>query len=555
MKNRFVISIIISLSVVAVVNILCLYKPLYRPFESKIYDLKYRFSLTQKTIDDIVIVDIDENSLERLGRYQNWPRAYFTEVIDYLKSAKVIGIDIFFGEPDTLPLYARKYYEKPNFDSLLIPVLLNNKNVILVSSIDKEPVFSNVCATGIGEIIADEDGVVRKGYTNINQKPTFAYQICRFVNRDFKEKRFFIHYLDAGSFRRIPFSDLYLQRIPREYFEGRIVLIGGTAYGLFDYHAVPFRRHFPGILIQANLVNNLINNIKVNEFPYIYILMITLVCSFLIALFTIFGSIKKYILSYIFLSLFVLILSLLLFYQRIEFGFVRTYYALIFTIIAALIYRYQFEEREKRRIKSVFSRYYSRELVEKVIKEPLKLGGEKVHCTMIFADIRNFTPYTEKSSPEAVAQALNKFLTEMVLIVFKYQGRVDKFIGDCVMAVFGHPVNLKNSALNACLCAREMVKRAREMGFEIGVGINSGEVVSGNFGSPMRMEYTVIGDAVNLASRLEGQTKEFKVNIIVGEATYKMVSSHPTIELKFRELGKVRVKGKEEETSVYELFL
>ncbi|MEO0190805.1 MAG: adenylate/guanylate cyclase domain-containing protein [candidate division WOR-3 bacterium] len=225
------------------------------------------------------------------------------------------------------------------------------------------------------------------------------------------------------------------------------------------------------------------------------------------------------------------------------------------TIIVSLINRYRFEEREKRRLKSIFSRYYSKELLEKVINEPPRLGGEKVFCTIIFADIRNFTPYTEKLTPEEVAKSLNRFLTEMVMVVFKYQGRIDKFIGDCVMAVFGHPFKLKNSALNACLCAREMVRRAEELGFHIGVGINSGEVVSGNFGSPMRMEYTVIGDAVNLASRLEGLTKEFSVNVIVGEETYKMVSSHPAIELHFKELGRVRVKGKEEEVMVYELVL
>jgi len=554
MKNRIITGLLISFAVIAIINILCLYNPFYQPFEHKLYDLKYRLSLAKTRIEEIVVVDIDEPSLQKLGRYQNWPRAYFAEVIEYLKNAKVIGVDIFFGESDTLPLYARKYYTKPNFDSLLGAAIAGNKNVILVSSWSGEPVFSNLCPAGIGDIVADEDGVVRKGYFALDQKPTFASQIARFLKRNFSEGKFLIYYLDMESFRRISFSDVYLRRVPQEYFDDKIVLIGGTAPGLFDYHSVPFKRHFPGILLQANLVYNFINNIKVNEFPYIYILIITLICSFLIALSTSFFSTKRYVIVYILSFLFVFIVSLLMFYHRIEFGFVRTYYTFIFTIIASLIYRYQFEEKEKRRIKSIFSRYYSKELVEKVIKEPLKLGGEKAFCTIIFADIRNFTPYTERSSPEDVTKVLNKFLTEMVMIVFKYQGRIDKFIGDCVMAVFGHPVSLKNSSFNACLCAREMVKKARELGFQIGVGINSGEVVCGNFGSPMRMEYTVIGDAVNLASRLEGQTKEFNVNIVVGEATYKMMSQHPTIELQFKELGKVRVKGKEEEILVYELL-
>ncbi len=554
MKNRVSFCFLLCFGIVIIINLICLYRPFYQPFERKLYDFKYRLFITQKPVEEIIVIDIDETSLKKLGRYQNWPRAYFAEVIEYLQNARAIGIDIFFGEPDTLPQYAQKYYTKPNFDSLLSAAIARSKKIILVSSLSGEPVFSNLCPTGIGDIIANDDGVVRNGYATLDQKPTFASQIAGFLKGGIDKEKFLIYYLNVASFRRIPFSDVYLTRVPQEFFDNKIVLIGGTAPGLFDYHSVPFKRHFPGILIQANLVYNFINNIRINEIPYVYILLLTLICSFLIALFTTFSSTRVYIIIYVLSFLGIFIASLILFYYRFEFGFVRTYYAFIFTIIGSLIYRYQFEEKEKRRIKSIFSRYYSKELVDKVIKEPLKLGGEKAHCTIIFADIRNFTPYTEKSTPEQVAKALNNFLTEMVMIVFKYQGRVDKFIGDCVMAVFGYPVRLKNSALNACLCAREMVKRARELGLQIGVGINSGEVISGNFGSPMRMEYTVIGDAVNLASRLEGQTKEFNVSICVGEATHKMLLEHPTIELQFKELGRVKVKGKQEETMVYELL-
>ncbi len=551
--NRILTSILTSIAVIVAVNVICLYKPFYQPFDQKIYDFKYRITISERPIEDIVVIDIDEVSLEKLGRYQNWPRAYFAEVIEYLHSAKLVGIDIFFGEPDTLPVYARKYYQKPDFDSILRNVILNNRNVILVSSLNREPIFGSICPSGVGEIIADEDGVVRNGYKELNGKPTFAYTIAHQIGKNVFDNKFLVHYFDLKSFRRISFSDVYLHRVPKEYFTDKIVLIGGTAPGLFDYHTVPFRRHFPGILIQANLVNGFIKGSKITQFPYLFILIITLFFSLLIAFFTNFYQTRAYVIAYLIIFLAIPILSLVLFYNNIEFPTMRIYYSLILTIIISLIYRYRFAEKEKRRIKSIFSRYYSKELLEKIIKEPPRLGGERVFCTIIFADIRNFTPYSEKSTPEEVANLLNRFLTEMVMIVFKYQGRIDKFIGDCVMAVFGHPVKLRNSALNACLCAKEMVKRAEQLGLKIGVGINSGEVVSGNFGSPMRMEYTVIGDAVNLASRLEGLTKEFGVDVIIGDETYKMVSSHPTIELHLKELGKVKVKGKEEEIMVYEL--
>jgi adenylate cyclase len=139
----------------------------------------------------------------------------------------------------------------------------------------------------------------------------------------------------------------------------------------------------------------------------------------------------------------------------------------------------------------------------------------------------------------------------MVRVIFDHQGKIDKFIGDCVMAVFGNPVPVSNHALNACRAALEMVDRADRLGFKIGIGINTGEVISGNFGSPMRMEYTVIGDAVNLASRLEGQTKEFDASIVCGEAVYNRVKAIPDPGMRFEPLGKVRVKGKAEEVTVY----
>uniref|UniRef100_A0A7C4X9G0 Adenylate/guanylate cyclase domain-containing protein n=1 Tax=candidate division WOR-3 bacterium TaxID=2052148 RepID=A0A7C4X9G0_UNCW3 len=547
MKDKFILVILISFFSSTLCNFL-----FWLPFEKKVYDFKYLILLPSKKNEEIVIVDIDEKSLEKLGRYQNWPRAYFAEVIDYLIKAKVVGIDIFFGEPDTLPIVARRYYTKPNFDSILASAIKKQGRVVMVSSLGKESIFRDIARTGLGEIVADADGVVRNCYPLIEGKETFAIQIANFYNNALKKGRFLAYY-SKDAFRKISFSEVYFQKVPKEYFNDKIVLIGGTASGLFDYHAIPFSRHFPGIEIQANFVNCLVNNLKITEFPWVGSMLMVFIITILLSFFTLTKSARFYIIFYILIFFGYFLLSLLLFYFHIEMGVIKGYYGFILTIVISLVYRYQFEEREKRHIKSVFARYYSKELVEKVIKEPPKLGGEKVFCTIIFADIRNFTQYTEKSKPEDVTRELNRFLTEMVITIFKYQGRIDKFIGDCVMAVFGYPVKLKNSALNACLCAQEMVQKSSHLGFQLGVGINSGEVISGNFGSPMRMEYTVIGDAVNLASRLEGLTKEFGVNIVVGEATYKLVVSHPTIELNFRELGKARVKGKEEEITVYEL--
>lgn len=551
-KNIFN-GVFIALFSTLFVNIISLYKALWQPFEKRVYDLKYSINILSKKQEKIVIIDIDEPSLSKLGRFQNWPRAYFAEVIDYLKDTWVVGIDIFFAEPDTLPTLAKKYYPKPSFDSLLASAIRTNGKVVLVSSIQQEPIFSDFCRTGVGEIMADGDGIVRKGFYLFMGKKTFAAQIAEMVKIVIQKERFLIYFLGQNSFRIIPFFEVYLKRVPQEYFRDKIVLIGGSAPGLFDYHSVPFARHYPGIEVQANLINNFINNLQINELPYSYIIILTFVLTFIIGILTFTKSSKFYLISYIIIYLLVGLASLLFFHRRMEFGIIRPFYAFIIAIVGSLVYRYQFEEKEKRKIKSIFSRYYSKELVEKVISKPPKLGGEKVSCSIIFADIRNFTTYAEKTSPEMVSQKLNTFLKEMVNIIFEYQGRVDKFIGDCVMAVFGSPVQLKNHALNACLAAVEMVHKASELGFKIGIGINSGEVISGNFGSPMRMEYTVIGDAVNLASRLEGFTKEFGVDIVVSESTLQLLNTEWAERLSFNSLGETKVKGREEKITIYEL--
>ncbi len=551
MKSRFFAAVIISSAATVLVNLLCLYRPLYEPFERRVYDLKYSLVLKTGRIENIVAVDIDDASLAKLGRYQNWPRAYFAGALGPLSRARVVGFDIFFGEPDTLPAEAARFYSKPNFDDMIDSMVAGHGRVVMVSSIHGRPVFHRNNETGIGEILADRDGVVRRAHTVVEGEPSFAAVIAGYASDNQPPVKFLIDFLPEASFRKISFSDVYFRRVPDEFFEDKIVLIGGTSPGLFDRHAVPVDRDYPGLLIQANIVNTIINGSWIREIPYLYCLLATLLIALLLAVFTLYRAWWFYLPATLLVLCVFVVAVVLLFARGWEFGLMRPSYVFISTLMLALGYRYQFEEREKRKIRSVFSRYYSRELVDKLIEHTPQLGGEKVDCTIIFADIRNFTPYAEQSDPRQVEQSLNRFLDAMVQIVFKYQGRIDKFIGDCVMAVFGSPVVVPNHALNACFASLEMIKRAEEMGLKIGVGVNSGEVISGNFGSLQRMEYTVIGDAVNLAARLETATKELNQSIVLGKATYEKVRASRTMTLEFTELGAVKVKGKEEPQPVY----
>jgi adenylate cyclase len=550
-KNRFIVAVLISIVAFVVINLLCIYKPLWQPFERRVYDLKYQSTLTSKRTEDVVIVDIDEKSLDRLGRFQNWPRLYCAHVLEYLSKAKVVGVDIFFGEPDTQAVYTRRLYAVPSFDSVLAQVIESHGNIVLVSSSEKKPIFHDIAQTGLGLVFPDDDGIVRRGFITIDAETTFAARVALAARPIQQLNRFLIYFVDETSFRRISFSDVYLGRVPQEYFNGKIVLIGGTAEGLFDYRSVPFDRHFPGIVLQANLVYNFINNQEIVEIPYYLLVLFALLLSMCSCYMIVTRSVKIYLLITLVLVALFLSMSVVLFMHGMEAGVIRPMYSLGAVVLGSLIYRYQFEEREKRKIKAIFSRYYSKELVDKVVDNPPQLGGEKVNCTVMFADIRNFTPYAEKTLPEEVGHKLNSFLHEMVQSIFAYQGRVDKFIGDCVMAVFGSPVKVKNHALNACFAAVDMIKKAEKLGLKIGIGINTGEVISGNFGSPERMEFTVIGDTVNLASRLEGVTKILKCSVICGPETYAQAIKDPTAYIEFKAMGTVQVKGKEEEIPVY----
>jgi adenylate cyclase len=226
------------------------------------------------------------------------------------------------------------------------------------------------------------------------------------------------------------------------------------------------------------------------------------------------------------------------------------------------IYRYITEEREKKKIRGAFQYYLTASVINEMLKDPskLKLGGDKKDLTVLFSDIRGFTTLSEKMTPEELVHLLNEYLTAMTNVVFHYDGLLDKYMGDAIMAVFGAPLDQPDHALRACRTALGMMDELKKLqqkwtlenkpALNIGIGINSGDMVVGNMGSDMRFDYTVMGDSVNLGSRLEGINKEYGSNIIISEYTYEAVK-----DLFFcREMDAVRVKGKKQPVKIYELL-
>jgi len=227
-------------------------------------------------------------------------------------------------------------------------------------------------------------------------------------------------------------------------------------------------------------------------------------------------------------------------------------------------YKFIIEEKEKRWIRRAFSRYVSEEIMEEILKDPskLQLGGERRTITVLFSDIKGFTSYSEKRSPEQTLTILNEYLDAMTKVIFKNRGTLDKYVGDEIMALFGAPTHEDPK-----VCAQRAVRTACEMmeclnglqekwvsegkaPLDIGIGVNTGEVVVGNVGSTIVMDYTVIGDAVNLGARLEALTRQFNNHIIISGFTYDYVKDI----VRTKPLESIKVKGKDIPVMIYDVI-
>jgi adenylate cyclase len=232
-------------------------------------------------------------------------------------------------------------------------------------------------------------------------------------------------------------------------------------------------------------------------------------------------------------------------------------------LFAGTAYRYFVEDYQKRVVKRLFGRYVSKDVYQQLLAHPdrAELGGKRREMTVLFSDIRGFTAVTEQGDAEGLVAQLNEYFSRMVDVVFRHHGTVDKFVGDMVMALFGAPVDDDDHADHAVAAAVDMVRALGELNREwsargmpqldIGIGINSGDMIAGNIGSSSIMSYTVIGDNVNLAARLESLNKDYKTRVIISDATrIRLTAPYDT-----RALGEVVVKGKTRPVSIFEIVV
>ena len=553
----------------------------------KVYDT---FIKIPEESGNFVILNITEEDVEREGGYP-LPRQRLAEIqIDLLnKGAVGIGWVISFPQADRMggdEVFAAALEYAPSVIAMfedgkgIYPatsgtVVLGEDNGGIISLGVKEnhPLLSNKTLQGLAIAPTDVDQLVRRipllvKTPNNEWIPSFGTQIYKAL---FNVKTYIIKTNDNGieeiSIRGIP--PVKTDSLGRKWISwintkqttlqemdvaGKFVFVGVTANGVMPQIATPV-----GLLEPHKIQTALAESILIQDSPYIpdwhlavELLILVITVSLVWLCVNIFGITRG------------IVFTSLLFFLTIFFGhyliqrglLIDVSWTLISQFITASIGFYlRFREQYKLRkqIKKQFEHYLDPRQVKKLQDNPesLVLGGERRYCTFLFTDVRGFTAMSEKLEPEEVTKIMNKALTIQADAVKKYGGMVDKYIGDAMMAIFNAPIDLINHESVAVLCANEIqenIKKAN-LDVEIGIGVNTGYAVVGNMGSETRFDYTAIGDAVNLAARLESSTKEVGKDIIIGYNTIK--TENFSSEIILEKLKNIYVKGKKEPIQIY----
>jgi adenylate cyclase len=372
------------------------------------------------------------------------------------------------------------------------------------------------------------------------------------------------YYGKGHTFEFVEFSDVVNGKANLKLLKDKIIFVGATAVGLRDLRASPFDQDYPGVEVHATFASNMLNS----EFMlmdgrfflagYAFLLLIILGSSyFVFRLQPLWG----FALTLGSLVAFQLAAQDICFDNGVVVPTLLPSFAAIAMLFAGVFYRYFSEAKEKKETRAAFSRYVSSDVVGEILKDPskLRLGGQKKELTVMFCDLVGFTKLSENMDAEQLTLLLNEYFTRMTRIILRNHGTLDKYMGDAIMCFWGAPIDLPGHADYACLTAIEMMKELdainadwkAKYGLTIGcrIGVNTGEMAVGNMGSEQIFSYTVMGDNVNLGSRLEGVNNVYGTWVIVSESTKKAAGS----AFRYRNLDRVAVKGKAEAVEIHEL--
>ena len=576
----------------------------WQTVESMAYDNWFRLRGPQKPPENIMIVEIDDTSVEEIGR-PPWSRTVHAELLEKLSTAKLVAFDLIFDSPTT-----------SEEDEAFAEALKKHGRIILGSRLGFEqengevyqvlhspiPKFmENTMLTGFINFPTEKDNIARSSIPiDINTGrpyPSFALSVAlasRGVSpEDINLTEDFI--LEAGemeiplnnawqvlinfwgparSFKYIPYYQVLNGEVSKDFFEDKIVLIGTSSSVDQDYFQTPFTRGnmvldkslpTPGVELHASALASYLQHNYYDRTGILISLFCIILAILLSYAFTTGRSPwKGLIFLLILLASYFLSAWLVWKQMHVFIPIVSPIVAAVLTYTISTLVNFIRTEMQKRQIQNMFGRYVSASVVDYLLEHPdlVELGGKRQEVTILFSDIRGFTSYSEGKSPEEVVERLNEYLTEMTGIVFRHGGMLDKYLGDGMMAIFGVPLPQEDHAERALAAGQEMLVRLKELNarweqqgiitnFNIGVGINSGSVLVGNVGSSERMEYTVIGEEVNLASRLESLNKEHGTNIIFSERTLNYLLSNNEKLSGYSELGEVQVRGLVQPIKVY----
>ena len=367
----------------------------------------------------------------------------------------------------------------------------------------------------------------------------------------------------ASAFQTHSVVDVLDGRVPPTQLKGRIALVAVTALGTHDQRVTPFDPFGPGVYAHAAAVDTLLTGRFLRQLGWGAEGLLLLLLGALVGFVMPRLGRSRHIAAFIFvgMSLWLVTAQLLFSRAQVDLFVVTPVATFLFVNLAVAVFQWQVVDREKRHVRRVFQHYLAPSVLEAVLREPrkLSLAPEKAELTVLFSDLRSFTTLAERLEPERLAALLNAYLTPMTRLIFSHGGTLDKYMGDAIMAFWGDPIEQADHATRACRAALSMQAALAGLGpvFEArgwpplhaGVGVNTGLMAVGHFGSEQLFDYTVMGDAVNLASRLEGATKVYGVGVLVSRETREQVGE----ALRFRRLDWLRVKGRADPVEIYEL--
>lgn len=402
------------------------------------------------------------------------------------------------------------------------------------------------------------------------------------IPTDQKARMLINHVGKEQSFRYVSATDVIHGRVEPEAFAGKAVFVGTAALGTYDQKATPFSANFPGVEKNATVAENIITQQFLAQSVYDKVIDLMLILSFGIGLGMLLPKVRALpgatLAAAAFLG-YAAAAQYLFVAQGLLLAVVYPLFTIMVVFVSVTVLRFMTEEKQAKEVRAMFSSYVNPLIVAELIKDPAKakLGGQRKELTMLFSDVKGFTTFCEQHAPEQVVPLLNEYLTAMTEVVFHWNGTLDKFIGDAVVAFWGAPLDQPDHVALALKCALHMRKRLAELqedwkvrglpALDSGIGINTGEVLVGNIGAEgKKMDYTMIGDHVNLAARAEGLTRKFDVPVVITEYTAERLKAildkpgiiemrsdlkHSMGRVNLRRLSTVKVKGKAQPVAMY----